>query len=648
MAKNLIGIFVLAAAIFSACTLPSATVYPNPDGPVTLRERPTSRLAASSGTIAKEEAESRDATSVQDGPRIITNTPVGFQTDEVALTYYLTDELRSAVDVRAEFAIEGAFHEASLVYDYPYAHGVEAIASAPFGDNGGVQHKLIWNAKRDLGPGKFEKVKFRIFPRGLRGNGHLVEIDVENTADVDVSVGDVSVGEIQVEVMNDQPAQGEAPAATAGVFKPMPDEAPPAPAASSFEMVSEYKWSNSFPGQIAIADLNKDGHMDILICEQTPQVIPDPDKPGENMYVGILRYVYGTADHKFDIESSWGWIESLPGDPWPLTKAVKVADMNGDDWPDLAVACGHSTKIEVLINNYNFSFLPPSGDPKVRAVQFAVGPNGTMKEKTYPISIDVADVNNDGLPDVLTANMVDDQLRIRDNNSSCFLHYFDPNAEERKPSGYTYAPLNSMTQGFFTTSIVTGDFNKDGFMDTAIGNQGDNGALSIGIGNGSGYFDSKAFFAADANLRANCPQFLEVGDYNGDGNLDIAASGKVGGVFVYLGLGNGEFEAGVHFKTDIAVNSSSAFDSADFNQDGSIDFVEAHSSPEHMSVFYNHGNTGYISSPKTFTDSADRFMGNSIAAGDLNGDGKPDIVVAMLKQITEEETEGLLRIYIQE
>jgi hypothetical protein len=169
--------------------------------------------------------------------------------------------------------------------------------------------------------------------------------------------------------------------------------------------------------------------------------------------------------------------------------------------------------------------------------------------------------------------------------------------------------------------IVTGDFNRDGNLDLAVADTL-RGGVALLAGNGDGTFQ------VAKHLMVSSPYALAVADVNGDGNPDLLVQqyGQSGNLFVYLGRGDGTFRMNRaytigHFPIALAVG--------DLNGDGKLDVVVASSNsdrkaPGYITVFSGNGDG-------TFTRNGQYSAGRSpwgVAIGDLNGDGHPDIVVS--------------------
>src|SRR5580658_8600405 len=110
---------------------------------------------------------------------------------------------------------------------------------------------------------------------------------------------------------------------------------------------------------------------------------------------------------------------------------------------------------------------------------------------------------------------------------------------------------------------------------------------------------------------------LLVGDYNGDGKLDMAVAGFDAGIYIYLGNGDGTFQAPL-LMGGCQVNTPQSIVQGDFNGDGILDLITTGADLSEFCVSLGKGDG-------TFTTvgavNSARFAG-VIAPGDFNGDGK--------------------------
>ncbi len=185
------------------------------------------------------------------------------------------------------------------------------------------------------------------------------------------------------------------------------------------------------------------------------------------------------------------------------------------------------------------------------------------------------------------------------------------------------------SQSDTSVSLVTsGDFNNDGKVDllTATSNGQTDDSISILLGNGDGTFQAPSTIttAPPANLYVTA---IAVGDFNGDGNLDFAVLNQsTNSVVVYLGNGNGTFQAP---KTTTIANPpqlTGVLVVADFNKDGKADVAVLATAPQSgtrsILVLIGKGD-GTFQSPVTYAITPAPTL---LATGDVNGDKNIDLI----------------------
>ncbi|MBK7393685.1 MAG: VCBS repeat-containing protein [Chloracidobacterium sp.] len=261
---------------------------------------------------------------------------------------------------------------------------------------------------------------------------------------------------------------------------------------------------------------------------------------------------------------------------------VVTADVNLDGKPDMVVANGVSDNVSVLLGNGSGGF--------GAAANFAVG--------DHPNSIAVADFNLDGNPDIATANDVSSNITVLFGDGSGGV-----------------SSTTSFGAGNTPFGVVVADFNFDGKPDLAVANAVDD-FVTVFIGNGIGGFAAGTTFAVGDN-----PIAASAGDFNNDGNADlVTANNGSNNVSVLIGNGVGGFAAAANFGVG-TVPQSLAVD--DLNHDGKADIVVTTTAVLGASVLLGDGIGGFAAA--TNTDVGTNPTG--VAISDLNLDGNPDLVV---------------------
>jgi hypothetical protein len=132
------------------------------------------------------------------------------------------------------------------------------------------------------------------------------------------------------------------------------------------------------------------------------------------------------------------------------------------------------------------------------------------------------------------------------------------------------APL-SFDTGPAAYTVAVWDFNGDGIPDLAVANAGNyytftGGNLSVLLGKGDGTFQAAVNYVV-----GDSPTSVAVGDFNGDGIVDLAVSDTAGNqVSVLLGKGDGTFELAGTYPAGVGARSVAI---ADFNGDGRLDLA---------------------------------------------------------------------------
>jgi hypothetical protein len=364
---------------------------------------------------------------------------------------------------------------------------------------------------------------------------------------------------------------------------------------------------------VAVADANGDGKPDLLVANANGCYAD-----GEICPYGSVSVLLGNGDGTFQNAVTY---DSGGYD----AESVAVADVNGDGVPDLIVAneCGASEfcyagAVGILLGNGDGTFQT--------AVSYLSGGYAA-------VSVAVADVNGDGKLDLLAVNSEGSVGVLLGNGNGTF------------QSAITYG-----TGGYGAGSVSIADVNGDGHLDLVVANlclnEDPNGAcnglgeVGLLLGNGDGTFQSPTIFSSGAYFAFS----VAIADVNGDGHLDLVVANACsmdpqgvgcatsGQVSVLLGNGNGTFGSAVTYNSGGIFATSDAV--ADVNGDGKPDIIVSNecSVPQiactntgTVSVLLGNGD-GTFQSGVTYSSGGFEALG--IDAYDVNGDGRPDILVA--------------------
>jgi len=293
--------------------------------------------------------------------------------------------------------------------------------------------------------------------------------------------------------------------------------------------------------------------------------------------------------------------------------SVAVADLDGDRKPDLVVANCAVIGFQNCSGEGSIGVLLGSGDGTFQPVTTYDSGGGNAE------SVAVADVNGDGKPDIVVANEGSSTVGVLLGNGD----------------GTFQSAVIFGSGGNYPVSIALADVNGNGNPDLVVANLCDincstvnGGVVGVLLGNGDGTFQT----AVPYNTGQGSLSSVAVGDVNGDGKPDLVVANE--GVGVLLGKGDGTFQQVVSYSSGGDAPTSVAV--ADVNGDGKPDLLVANCSEGgnggcvDLSV---DGSVGVLlaNGDGTFQTVVVYDSGGSgalsVAVADVNGDGKPDLLV---------------------
>ncbi len=171
-------------------------------------------------------------------------------------------------------------------------------------------------------------------------------------------------------------------------------------------------------------------------------------------------------------------------------------------------------------------------------------------------------------------------------------------------------------------NVLVGDFNGDGKLDLAAAT--DNG-IAILLGNGNGTFQP---FSLVPSLLSYDPgdELVALADFNGDGKLDIVKATQTGIINVALGNGDGTFQQAPAFQIPSILSTESAV-VGDFNGDGKLDLAFASQSSDVVTILFGNGDGTFKGHIEYSVPSVSNNV-NFMLAADFNGDGALDMALA--------------------
>lgn len=295
-----------------------------------------------------------------------------------------------------------------------------------------------------------------------------------------------------------------------------------------------------------------------------------------------------------------------------LSLHVKCGDLNGDGWPDLVVTgTGNASAAEKLyviqnVNGSTFTVIP------------ITVPGWAMAD------VEINDIDLDGRPDLVISNQTENNtLGILRNTSSGTTLSFNESPVVLVATPDVISGSPPVFKG--TNALAIQDLTGDGRPEIMVSllqqpnqnnlwifpNQSTSGTISFGA-------------VTKYSLEGRTVQSMRAGDIDGDGKADIAFNSLLGGTYIFRNTSSG---ATFSFASPVAINSEASMNGLDFGDvdgDGKTDIVIGNQFSRALSILNNNSTPGALSFTRISITTP--LVSKYVRVGDMDGDGKPDIV----------------------
>jgi len=379
--------------------------------------------------------------------------------------------------------------------------------------------------------------------------------------------------------------------------------------------------TNDYPSSLGLIDVDSDGNLDFLTANQgvinaSGNTVSVRYGNGRGHFFGSLNVLTGAGPVRTAVAdvNRDGWLDIVSANKTAASVSVRLGNGYGTfrTQPDITVATNPRDLVLGDVNNDgNPDLLTAHTSSSTVWLRLGDGQGGfaatgiATNAGTAPTSLALADVNHDGNLDLLGTNYGSNAVSVRLGSG-----------------GGSFSGSTTLSTGAATSpyGITVGDANEDGHPDLFVINSGVSAnSITLFLGDGTGNFTGTPATNGGAS-----PNSLDMGDVNNDGHLDaVIGEFQAYSVTVRLGTGQGGFGSTI---TVPMPDGSSDVKLGDVNGDGNLDLVATIFQRRVLRVLLGDG-TGNFNSATAQTVKVGQYP-DGVLLADMDSDGDLDIVAS--------------------
>ncbi|MBZ5655114.1 MAG: FG-GAP-like repeat-containing protein [Acidobacteriia bacterium] len=344
--------------------------------------------------------------------------------------------------------------------------------------------------------------------------------------------------------------------------------------------------SNTSPYALAVGDFNGDAKLDLAVwCTYAP-----------GNYNEVIIFL-GNGNGTFTYSNTY----TAPNAYWnPGSNSLYVADFNGDGKLDLAALAPYCASnlpcVAVYLGKGDGTF-------QTAVLYSTIDPNHPGNTNAYGMA--VGDLNGDGKPDIAVTQSNGMAVLLNNGNGTFGTATYYDNA------------LGHQSQIGIAIGDVNGDKKNDIVTSTFLGD------VVLFQNQGSGTFALKGSIGKASGGQASW--LVSMADINGDKKLDLVVADSVGEIWTFYGKGNGTFTAGPIYAVQYWEQPPDNMILADFNGDGALDIFKPLEGQTWDGQVILGRSDGTFQMNQAYGWTYPPGNGGNLVMADFNGDGFPDV-----------------------